>query len=318
MRSFNTLFFVLFMLTTAPAICNAQQLTNTSFTLTTSDNIKLPVKVSGKGSPCMFVPGGPGDAYISFEQLGGNNLEKYLTMVYMDQRGAGSAQNASDYSMDRMLKDMDEVRAKLHIDKMYLLSHSFGGILLVNYAKKYPQHVLGLILVNSTLYFLSPAGLAEQFKYGYKLLGKDTSITSTNVDTLFDANGKLRQKMRKAHVAYKLLTDSIKTIVLLDKLDSLHPRTTDFGYKVMGPVIDKSQKMMYPEYYKDYTPLTTQINAPVLVINGTHDHAIGPDHYKLFKFPHQKVVQIDGGHLLYYEENKKFVEAVRQFVVTKN
>lgn len=316
MKRFYPLILVVLILSAVNSV--AQQPANISFTFTTSDNIQLPVKVSGNGAPCMFVPGGPGDSYISFEQLGGNHLEKYLTMIYMDQRGAGSAQNAADYSMDRMLKDMDEVREKLHIPKMYLLSHSFGGILLVNYAKKYPQHVLGLILTNSTLHFLNPQSMAESFRYGYNLLGKDTAITSTKQDTLFAADAQLRQKMRKAHVAYKFLTDSIQTIALLDKLDSLHPRTNDFAYKVLGPVIDKSQKMIYSEYYKDYTTLTTQISAPVLVINGTHDHAVGPDHYKHFKFPHQKTVQINGGHLLYYEENKKFVEAVQDFVRTVN
>jgi len=53
----------------------------------------------------MFVPGGPGGGYLSFEQLGGKNLERSLTMIWMDQRGSGTAQNAKDYSMERMLMD---------------------------------------------------------------------------------------------------------------------------------------------------------------------------------------------------------------------
>ncbi len=293
--------------------CNAQQIPNQSFIFLSTDNIKTPVKVSGRGAPCMFVPGGPGDSYRSFEELGGSSLE-YLTMVFMDQRGAGSAANAANYSMDRVLQDMDEVRAKLHIDKMYLLSHSFGGILLINYAKKYPQHVIGLILVNSTLYAFNPAALAEQCEYGYKLLNKDTTIASRNPDTLFAVNNEVRNKLREVHLAYKLLTDSIQTIIALDKIDSLHPRTNDFAFKILGPIIDKNKKMLYPEYFKDYTPLTAGIDVPVLVINGTEDHAIGSTHYKLFKFPNQKIIQIRGGHLLYYEHNKEFDAAVHTFV----
>ncbi|TWR24560.1 alpha/beta hydrolase [Mucilaginibacter achroorhodeus] len=291
-----------------------KQLENKQFNFVTSDHVSLPVKVSGKGDICMFVPGGPGGGYLSFEQLGGNKLEGFLTMIYMDQRGSGSAQNARDYSMDRLLKDMDDVRAKLGVDKMYLMSHSFGGVIMVNYAKKYPQHVKGLILVNSALYFFSPDALAEQISYGYKLLGKDTVIKAKNPDSLFAGDMAVRAKLSKVHLGYKLLTDSIKTIGVFDKLDSLHPRTNDFAYKILAPVLDKTKKMIYPEYFKDYNTITPDINVPVLVITGINDHAVGPNTYKLAKFPHQKVVKIDGGHLLYYENNSAFVDAVKNFI----
>ncbi|WP_316801855.1 alpha/beta hydrolase [Pedobacter nototheniae] len=290
------------------------QLKNVQLTFTTTDSVKLPVKVAGKGYACMFVPGGPGGGYLSFEQLGGRNLEKNLTMIYMDQRGSGSAQNAKVYSLDRVLKDMDEVRAKLGVDKMYLMSHSFGGIILLNYAKKYPQHVKGLILVNSALYFFSPQMLTDQIEYGYKLLGTDTVIRTKNPDSLFAGDMLLRKKLSKKHLGFKLLTDSINTIAALEKLDSLHPRTNDFAFKVLGPIIDKSKQMLYPEYFKDYTAISANINQPTLIINGINDHAIGPNHYKLFKFPDSKVAQIKGGHLLYYEQNPLFVKAVQEFV----
>ena len=167
-----------------------RKLTDTNFTFITSDHIKIPIKIAGSGIPCMFIPGGPGGGYRSFEQLGGNKLEKFLTMIYADQRGSGSAQNATDYSMDRILKDIDELRSKLHIDRMYLISHSFGGIILVRYALKYPQHVKGIILANSTLHFFNTESMTEQIRYGYGLLGKDTIIRNHNVDTLF----KIAQK----------------------------------------------------------------------------------------------------------------------------
>jgi proline iminopeptidase len=284
------------------------------FTFLTSDHVKIPVNVSGKGYPCMFVPGGPGGGYRSFEQLGGNKLESFLTMIYMDQRGSGSAQNAKDYSMDRILQDMDELRAKLHIEKMFLLSHSFGGVILINYAKKYPQHVKGIILVNSTLHFLNTESLLEQIKYGYGLLGKDTVISDHSLQSLSSVQVTLRQRLSKKHLAYKLLTDSVNTIKALDKIDSIYPRINDFAYKILGPVIDKNASMLYPEYFKNYTTLTAAIRVPVLIITGTKDHAIGINHYHLFKFPHQTIVKINGGHLLYAEQNEAFVKAVNQFI----
>ena len=60
--------------------------------------------------------------------------------------------------------------------------------------------------------------------------------------------------------------------------------------------------------------MTKTIRTPVLIITGKHDKAVGTQHYKTFQFPNQKVVSIDGGHLLYYERNREFVDAVFDFV----
>jgi proline iminopeptidase len=290
-----------------------QQLPNQSFTYLTSDHIKIPVKVSGKGFPCMFVPGGPGGGYISFEKLGGSALEKDLTMIYMDQRGSGSAQISANYSMDRILKDMDEIREKLHIEKMYLLAHSFGGIILINYAKKYPEHIKGLILANSTLHFFDEDATIEQIQFGYHLLGKDTIIKMQPQDSLIKEDLGVRQKMSHEHCGYKLLTDSPSTIKQLNILDSMYPRTNDFAYNIMVHIFDDTKPIRYPEYFTDYRPLSAKIKTSVLVISGSSEHAIGINHYKGFKFPNQRTVIINGGHLLYYEKNEEFVSAVHQF-----
>lgn len=79
-------------------------------------------------------------------------------------------------------------------------------------------------------------------------------------------------------------------------------------------VISKSKD--FPEYYADYAPITKDIRVPVLIITGKNDKAVGTQHYKTFRFPNQKVISIDGGHLLYYEKNKEFVKTVTHFVDT--
>ncbi len=56
----------------------------------TSDHVKIKYKVSGKGEACIYIPGGPGQGYPSFELMGGNQLEKSMKMIYMDQRGSGA------------------------------------------------------------------------------------------------------------------------------------------------------------------------------------------------------------------------------------
>lgn len=294
--------------------CQPRQLVQGEQTLVTSDSISLKYKISGKGMPCIFVHGGPGGGYLSFEKMGGTNLEHCLTMVYYDQRGSGSAPVASDYSLKRMVQDIEELRVRMGQDKVLLMSHSFGGIILMEYALQYPQHVAGLILVNSTLHFLNGPSTAAQIAYGYHLLGKDTTIQETNTDSLFAMSLAVRSQMSKQRIGYKFLTEDINTIIKLDSLDERYPRTNDFANKLFEPIFDRSKPDNYPEYRKDYTVQTTAVKAPVLIITGTKDYAIGVAHYKRFRFPHQQVVPIDGGHLLYYENNAAFKDAVCNFV----
>ncbi|KFF17179.1 alpha/beta fold hydrolase [Chryseobacterium sp. JM1] len=272
----------------------------------TSDHVRINYKVSGKGEACIYVPGGPGQGYPSFELLGGSSLEKNMKMIYMDQRGSGQSGTSDNYHLEAMVQDIEELRQHLKIDQVFLLAHSFGGIIATHYAKKYPQHTKGLILANITLHFLNNESLKEQIEYGNSLLQQPNKAVPE--DSLSAELSKISAALRKKRIGYKFLTEDIETIKQTDKIDSLHPRIIDFGMAVISKPKD------YPEYYIDHAPFTKDIHIPVLIITGKKDKAVGTQHYKTFQFPDQKVVSIDGGHLLYYEKNAEFSNAVCNFV----
>ncbi len=303
MKTIATLLFFFVSLT----VVSAQNNTSESF-FETSDHVKIKYKVSGQGEACIYIPGGPGQGYPSFELMGGNSLEKNMQMIYMDQRGSGGSGASENYHLDKMVQDIEELRQHLKLKKIFLLAHSFGGIIAVNYAKKYPQHTKGLILANITLHFLNDESVKEQIEYGNSLLQvKNREVPK---DSLSSELSKISSALRKKRIGYKFLTEDIETIKEMDKIDSLHPRIIDFGMAVISKPQD------FQEYYTDYAPITRDIKIPVLVITGKKDKAVGTRHYKTFQFPNQQVVSIDGGHLLYYEKNKDFVSAVSRFVNT--
>lgn len=287
------------------AFISAQESSSESF-FETSDHIRVKYKISGKGEACIYVPGGPGQGYPSFELLGGSSLEKNMQMIYMDQRGSGESGKSENYHLDAMVQDIEELRQHLKLDKVFLLAHSFGGIIAVNYAKKYPKHTKGLILANITLHFLNNESVKEQIEYGNSLLKQPNKAVPE--DSLSGELSKISAALRKKRIGYKFLTEDIETIKQMDKIDSLHPRIIDFGMAVI------SKPKEFPEYYTDHAPITKDIHVPVLIITGKKDKAVGTQHYKTFQFPNQKVVSIDGGHLLYYEKNREFVNAVWHFI----
>lgn len=302
----NFLFIFFFTFVNLISAQTSRKLESEGFFKTSTDQIPIKYKVSGHGEACIYIPGGPGQGYSSFELLGGKSLEKNMKMIYMDQRGSGESGKSDNYHLDAMVEDIEELRRHLHLDKVYLVAHSFGGIIAVNYAKKYPQNIKGLILANVTLHFLNDESVREQIEYGNELLQQKSRVIPK--DSLSTELSAISQSLRSKRMGYKFLTGDIETIKEMDKIDSLHQRIIDFGMAV----ISKPQE--YPEYYYDYTPLTKNINIPVVIITGKKDKAVGTNHYKYFQFPNQKVVAIDGGHLLYYERNTEFVDAVTSFI----
>lgn len=278
--------------------------TKTDHFLTTDDGARLFVKKSGKGAICIFIHGGPGAWSKSFEDLKGNNLEQHLSMVYYDQRGCGRSQKSprEDYSLDRMLKDIDLIRQHFKADKVYLLSHSFGGILAVNYALKYPEHVKGLILANSTLNLRY--SLENQLSYMNTLMATHYTATGPSHEALMAAFMKAKHALSEKGWNYKMLSDHKKNVDLVQKIDDQSPSDYDFAKHVFQQEV----------YWQDYSQRTSEIKVPVLVITGAKDHAIGENHYTSFDFVNQQVEKINGGHLLYYENNPAFIKAIFDFV----
>lgn len=95
----------------------------------TSDGVDLYVTVKGAGTPCLYIHGGPGCGSHWLEKFSGAMLEKKYRMIYLDQRGAGRSTSPKDgnYSMDRMVRDFEEVRTVWGVEWWIMVGHSFRG-----------------------------------------------------------------------------------------------------------------------------------------------------------------------------------------------
>ncbi|ATL49192.1 alpha/beta hydrolase [Chitinophaga caeni] len=272
--------------------------------LTADDGTRLFVKKSGNGPICIFIHGGPGAWSKSFEELKGKNLETNLSMVYYDERGCGRSEKSAsgDYSLERMVKDIDLIRKHYGAKKVYLMSHSFGGILAFNYALKHPDHVKGLILANSTLNM--GYSIESQIHYINSILKTDFTVPDSTSASLMSKFFEAKKMLSQEDLNYKILSDNKANIELVDEIDSQNPGDFDFAKHVFS--ID--------DYWQDYTPLTAQVKLPVLIITGKKDHSIGENHYLSFHFKNGKVRKINGGHILYYENNQEFISSIFDFI----
>ncbi len=204
-------------------------------------------------------------------------------MYYYDQRGSGRSESPAngDYSLYRMVDDIEEIRKKSGAVQVYLLAHSFGGILAYNYALRYPGHVKGLMFLNSTLSINN--SLESQTAFVNSKLG--TSFHAADSAEVVPTYSKAMTALRGKGMGYQMLSDNEANVKRLDSVDNWARRNYAFGSKALG----------MPAYFTDFTKSTGQLNLPVLVISGASDHNIGPDHYRLFRFPNQTVKVIGVG-----------------------
>lgn len=114
---------------------------------------KIWFKVSGSknSSPVFYLHGGPGYASYSFQNSIGPELEKRLQMIYFDQRDCGySKEVAADapLTIEALVSDIEALRQHLGLNTINLLGHSFGGLLAIEYARKYPSAVDKMVLID--------------------------------------------------------------------------------------------------------------------------------------------------------------------------
>ena len=102
----------------------------------------------GDGSPLVVVHGGPGADHTYFLPYL-LPLARTHRLIFIDERGSGRSQRLQDaslYTVENMVEDVEDVRQALNLGKISLLGHSYGGVLAQAYALKYQQNLSHLIL----------------------------------------------------------------------------------------------------------------------------------------------------------------------------
>ena len=116
------------------------------------------VRGSDKAHPYLVIlHGGPGFSAHMFYPWGAS-LEKTVNVVYLDQRGSGESARLSvanpmapapaeikGYTVANLVGDIEGVRKALGVKKWYVLGHSWGGMLGLEYVTAHPDHVLGYV-----------------------------------------------------------------------------------------------------------------------------------------------------------------------------
>jgi proline iminopeptidase len=105
-----------------------------------------PVKV-------LLLHGGPGFSHEYLEALESFLPHAGIEMYYYDQLGCNNSDQPDDpslWTLARYTEEVEEVRRGLGLEHFVLYGHSWGGILAMEYALHYQQHLRGLVISDMT------------------------------------------------------------------------------------------------------------------------------------------------------------------------
>ena len=122
-------------------------------------------------TPIVYLHGGPG-MYTEERriEMGHAFRAAGFTTVFYDQVGSGQSAriSASDYSLARMISDLEALRISHRAEKLILWGNSWGAQLAVLYAQAYPARVAGFVLT-------SPGNFpGETFARNYRITKRKT------------------------------------------------------------------------------------------------------------------------------------------------
>lgn len=117
--------------------------------LLTLDDARLFYEVRGSGEPMIVVHGGPGLDH-RYLRPGLDILATRNTLVYYDQRGTGRSTTEvgpETVNLDAFVADIEALREALGHERIHVLTHSFGSMIGLAYARAHPDRVRSLVLV---------------------------------------------------------------------------------------------------------------------------------------------------------------------------
>lgn len=143
-------------------------------------------KVGSGDIKVLLLHGGPGFPHDYFECFEDFLPPSGIEFYYYDQLGCGNSDIPTDtslWNMSRFVEEVEQVRQGLGLENFYLLGHSWGSMLAMEYLDKYQNHVKAAALSNMT------AGIKSYVAYTAQLRQK---IFSKADLTKYDSLDKLQ------------------------------------------------------------------------------------------------------------------------------
>ena len=281
--------------------------------LITAAGRRLAYRRLGSGRTLVCHPGGPGFSSLYLGELAG--LGERLELVLLDPRGTGASDPPADpraFAIDDYVSDLEELRAHLGLERMWLLGHSHGGVVAIAYAARHPSRVERLILASTGARFAAEQNEAMEdamrARAGEPWYADARDALETELRGEFGSGEDLMAlSLRMMPFYFARYGDAERAWVESLAGDRLNPDATRLW-----------EKEIFEHF--DLRPALERVTAPTLVITGEEDFITGPVCAAELDrgLPDAETVILPGvGHLIFVEAPVAFREAVLSFLRTE-
>ncbi|HEY7096668.1 MAG TPA: alpha/beta fold hydrolase [Terriglobales bacterium] len=264
-------------------------------------NASLYVREIGQGPAVIVLHGGPDfDHTYLVPEL--DRLSDEFHLIYYDQRGRGRSADGvkpEDVTLASDVSDLDQIRRYFKLDSVVILGHSWGAVLALEYALRYPERVSRLILMNPAP--VSQNDFKEMRKERLEKLGPDADRL-----TAMRASGGYKEGDPDAVAAYYRIhfRAAFARPENLDKIvERLRSSFTKEGILKARAIEDRlmDDTWLSPGY--DLLPRLKTLKVPTLVINSDHEIIpAGTPKHIAESIPGARMVTLqDCGHFSYLE-----------------
>jgi len=264
----------------------------------------------------LLLHGGPGFTHEYMECFDSYLPKEGVEYYYYDQLGSYYSDQPSDSSLwdtARFVEEVEQVRTALHLDRdnFYLLGHSWGGILAMEYALKYQEHLKGLVISNMMSDI--PA---------YSAYAKSVFKASMDPAVLKELMAiEAAKDYENPHYMELLIPHHYEKHILRMPY-AQWPDPFLRAFKHMNPAVyipmqgpselDCSGKL---EKWSRETDLP-KITVPTLVIGAQYD-TMDPKHMEMMskKLPHGRYLYCpNGSHMAMYDDQATYMDGVVHFI----
>ncbi|MCX7592412.1 MAG: alpha/beta hydrolase [Fischerella sp.] len=252
-----------------------------------------------------LIHGGPGADHTSYKPAF-SPLAQKLQLVYFDHRGQGRSARGpkQTYTLDNNVEDMEALRRYLGLDQIVVIGTSYGGMVALSYAVRYPQNISHLIVIATAANYrfleraqeiLAHRGTEEQKKIAQRLWNGS-----------FENEEQLREYFKVMGSMYSLTYDPSSSSKTWDR--------TIFSVDAIN--------VAFGGFLRNYNVLDQlyKVSAPTLVIGGRHDWICPPEFsYEIAKAIPNADLRIfeNSGHLIRVDEKEALLDAIAGFLVYK-
>lgn len=266
----------------------------------------------------LLLHGGPGATHEYFECFDSYFPSAGIEYYYYDQlESAYSDQpnNASLWTVDRYVDEVEQVRKALGLDKdnFYLLGSSWGGILAMEYALKYQDNLKGLIISNMM------ASVPDYNKYADDVLGPQLPEEVLAEVKELEANQAFDNPRYIELLFEYFYTEHICRMPLDQWPDPVNRAFGKLNQNIYVALQGPSEFGIVGDAVLidwDITDQLSGISVPTLTIGGTYD-TMDPEHMEWISKEVQNGQYLHcetGSHLSMYDDQQTYFEGLIRFI----